>query len=783
MKFSQRHMQLLSIATLIYLYLPAQASDTPTFDEVIVTGHNKAQFILNAATSRSGIKSDTLEDSNIHNAQSLSEYMPGFNLTQTGLGSVISIRGVSSDINLGFEQAAPFFVDGIRYGRAKLTRAPFLDIERIDLLRGPQSILLGKNTIAGALSITTAKPTDTFEGNLVALYEPEYGEKDARLILSGPISETVSGRMAIMERTDNGFIKNTTLNRIEPANKEQVIRTTLEWRPNQEWNISLKLEDGKFDSNGRNIEVVKPVSINPYDTNPYATVLSYLTVGSYHLDVTPDGLRQSNGDTSRNKTNNITLTAEHTSDAITITSNTSYNAYKSIDVCDCDFTGAPIINVDSTEKFQQKSQEILIASHVNQTLSWIIGGLYQYNKLDTHYGASAPLSSAVVSKAISPLLLGASSQRDFSQDTDLYSMFTQVTWNITELTRATLGGRYTIETKTANRYGYHVTPSGILLPEGAAYDPYNYLWSLFKVEPHSVSGQHNERSFTPALNLQHNFNKNTQLYASYITGVKSGGFDVSSNSVPAQDGGIYPDIEGSWEFKAEKIKSHELGGKFLFPQLAAKLGVSLFRAHLSDIQNSQFDNGIGYNVNNAGSAAVQGLELDAQWAISSNIAIRGGLSNLNFEYKSLPNGQCHFGQIDRTEPVGDNACDAAGKTREYTPKAQSNLGVDYTIFARNGLMLTNTLDVIYSSHYLTTSTLDPNMTQPSFTKINARIALTAAKSTWEIALIAKNITNETIITYASDLPLASTLTQGQGSGYYAIYSQPRTVAIQASVKF
>lgn len=756
-----------------------QAADSPVLDQVVIT----AQKAIDEITSISTIKGRKLEESDIHKAQDLPDYMPGFNMTPTPFGPVMSIRGISSEVNLSFEQAAPLFVDGVRYGRAKLVLAPFLDIERIDLLRGPQSVLFGKNTTAGAVNIITAKPTKVFEGNVAVLYDPEYDGKEARLILSGPISETVAGRMAIMDRTDNGFIENTTLNRTEPANKERVIRTTLEWKPSSAWDIQLKLEDGTFDTHGRNIEALKPVSNNPNDSNPYATVLSYLTAGAYHLDTIQDGLRQANGDFSYNKTNNITLTAEHSAGDLNITSNTSYNAYNSTDLCDCDFIGTPIINIDSAEKFHHFSQEIRIASQGNQTLNWVIGGLYQSTGLDSHYSASAPFNSAVVGKAISPLLLGASSQRDFSQDTTLYSVFAQTTWAITESTSATLGGRYTQEPKTADRHGYHVTPSGTALPEGSIYDPYNQLWSLFKIEPHTVSGHRNESSFTPKLSVQHTLNATDQLYASYTTGVKSGGFDALSNSVPAKVGGIYSDIEGSWEFNSEKIKNYELGGKFSFPQNSAELSITLFRSELSHIQNSQSDNGIGVNVNNLGSAVIQGLELDGRWAISPKLLMRGGAANLNFEYKSLPYGQCYFGQIDQTEPLGDGACDATGKTREFTPKLQANLGWDYKISLLNDLTLTNTLDVIYSSGYLTTSTLDPRMTQPAFTKINARIALAAANNLWEIALIGKNLTNETIVTFASNLPLASTLTQGQGSGYYAFFNQPRSIAIEASIKF
>jgi iron complex outermembrane receptor protein len=128
-------------------------------------------------------------------------------------------------------------------------------------------------------------------------------------------------------------------------------------------------------------------------------------------------------------------------------------------------------------------------------------------------------------------------------------------------------------------------------------------------------------------------------------------------------------------------------------------------------------------------------------------------------------------------------CDATGQRREFTPEYQGNAGLDYTINFSNGLKLVNTLDFIYSAEYLTTPSLDPKFEQDAYTKINARIALSGADDRWELALIGKNLTDESIVTYANGLPVASVLTNKTSSGYYAFYERPRSVALQGTIKF
>ncbi len=641
-------LSLLSVVVASYISFPALAAETPVLDEVIVTAQKRAQKLEDVPISLTALNGAKLEEAGITSISGIADYTPSFNMTQTGIGTNIAIRGISSGVNQGFEQSAAMFVDGVHYGRAQLARAPFLDIERIEILRGPQSILFGKNSTAGAISIINAKPGDEFEGNMSLSYEPEFEGKEGRLVLSGPISDTVGGRLAILSRSNDGFIENTTLNRNESSDKDQVVRVTLDWKPTDTWDISLKLEDGSFDSNGRNIEVVKPVTnpaLNPTnDPNPYKTILSYLTAGNYVLDTTEDGMRQSNGDYSYNDTSNVTLTAEHDLEGMTLTSVTGYNGYTYSELCDCDFTGAPGFNIFSDEKYRQVSQEIRLVSAADQTVSWITGVFYQGSNIKFHDKVFVPTNS-VIATAVSPLLRGASTQRDFNQDTSLYAVFGQATWNISDTNRLIFGGRYSSETKEADRMQYHVSPAGDVLPTGTVNDPYNRLWVGFKVDPHSVKGDRKESGFDPQIIFQQDLNQTDRLYASYTTGFKSGGYDVRANSAPTALGGLYPgaDTDGSWEFQQENVKNYEIGGKFALANGAAELNVAVFRSDFTDMQTSQFDGSLSFNVTNAGEARVQGIEVDGRWALTDNLLVRGGVSYLDFEYLKFPNGQCAFG--------------------------------------------------------------------------------------------------------------------------------------------
>ncbi|MDN3638961.1 TonB-dependent receptor [Simiduia curdlanivorans] len=766
-------------------------------EEVVVTAQKRVERLQDVPISVNAVSGAKMEEAGITNLEGMTAYVPNLTMNQTGIGTIIAIRGISSGINQGFEQSVGQYVDGVYYGRAQLARAPFMDLERVEVLRGPQSILFGKNSIGGAISMVTAKPTEEFEGQVTALYEPSHGEKDLRVVLSGPLTDTLSGRLSLMGRDMDGYYENTTLDRDESGDKEQVIRGQLKWDASEDLTVNLKLETGSFDTKGRNLEPINATEL-PGGT-PYAAILSVLIGGQYALDTEQDFKRQSNGDYSNNNTENATLTIDYALGEHTLTAISGYNAYDYEEDCDCDFTGATIFTADSREDFKQFSQEIRIASPGGETVDYIGGLFYQSSEMTFDDAIRIPSNSLLPIalagpssppslQAIAPLLANTSSQRDFTQDSELWAAFAQVTWNISDDWRLTAGGRYTTEDKDATRRQYHVA-GGMEQPTGTPLPPnyYNILYGLFKIEPYQpIADNRSEGKFTPLITLQWDITDDIMLYATYTEGFKSGGFDVRSNAHPdpavvnATRGA--EDLVGVFEYEEEQAKSFEIGSKMTLADGAAELNIAAFRTQITDMQTSQFDGVLGFNVTNAGEATTQGVELDGRWLVATGLTLSGSIGYLDFVYDEFPNSQCYFGQTSNSA-TNPGLCDLKGESREFAPEFQGTVSADYSQPMGDNLEWRITGDVNFSDAYYTSPTLDPNLKQDAYAKLNLRLAVGSQDGMWDVALVGKNLTDESIATFGNQLPVSTTLTGGTGTAYYSFYERPRSIALQGTMRF
>ena len=196
-------------------------ADKLVLEEVLVTAQLREQSVQDVPVSVSAVSGEKLLSAGINKIEDLQAYIPNLTMTETGIGTSLYIRGIGSGVNQGFEQSVGMYVDGIYYGRAQLARAPFLDLARVEVLRGPQNILYGKNSVAGAISIVTQRPTQEFEGSVRALYEPEFDERVLDLTLSGPISDVLAYRFTGRVREYGGFIENLTLAQVKVLKRDK----------------------------------------------------------------------------------------------------------------------------------------------------------------------------------------------------------------------------------------------------------------------------------------------------------------------------------------------------------------------------------------------------------------------------------------------------------------------------------------------------------------------------------------------------------------------------------
>jgi len=758
----------------------AIAQEEPAeLEEIVVTAQKREQLAQDVPISMAVVGGERIDELALGRIRDLAAYVPNLATSETSLNTNIAIRGIFSGPSQGFWQSVGTYVDGVYRGRSQQTRAPFLDLQRVEVLRGSQNILFGRNSIAGALNITTAQPTDSFEGQVGLLYEPELGERELTGVMSGPLGEGVHGRIALRAVSSDGYMRDLTLGRDVPKRDDSTLRATLAFEPSDRLDIRLKAETSTFDVLGRNSEVIedKTAVAGPFAGSNYSQILVSLGQDPSVLNTTLDYARSSNGDVSNNGLDESVLTVDYSLGDLTLTSVTAYSSYEYDEVCDCDFTGGKVFTVLQNEAFDQLSQEVRVASSEGRNLDFIFGIYYQRSDLDffdtlvvTDESILVPIVNAITQSTNGQFLASTATPRYFHLDTSSVSVFGQADWRLGSRARLTAGLRLSDERSSASR---ELSITGIdyapLAPPAATVAPLLYA-GLFNVRGHEVSGHRSDTLTMPSLGLQYDFGADSMGYVTIARGAKSGGFDPRSNN-PV-------DLGGAFEFEDEKATNLEAGAKLRLPERNAEIDIALFHTKIEDMQVSVYDGVLGYNVKNAGEAVTQGLEVEARWAVTRRLTLSGSLALTDFEFKDYL-GQCYFAQ-PADAPDGIN-CNYAGKTNQYVPDSSAVLGLRYVVPMKGGLSLRTLVDVLYSDEYFRTPTLDPEQVQPSYTMLNARLAFGNAARGWEVALVGRNLTAVTVVRYSVSIALAGPVFGTPG--VWGFVDPQRTVAVQGTLRF
>ncbi|HMO76299.1 MAG TPA: TonB-dependent receptor [Sphingopyxis sp.] len=733
--------------------------DQGGLEEIIVTAQKRAEGLSDVPISISAVSGKQVEAYGQTNLEQISSSVPNLKITQTAIANRIAIRGIASGDNKGFEQSVAMFVDGVYYGRDQLSRLPLVDMERVEVLRGPQPTLFGKNAIAGAVNITTRSPTDEFEGSVSGLYEFNHKEFQLHGVLSGPLTEGVEARVVGYYRTMDGYFYNQKLDRNEPNVDEYYARGKLEFDRGGPFAAELKLEYADFTMKGQ-----------PRDV--FGAVGNYNTVfqGPFFVSTDPDYIREDNGYESRNKVFGATLNADLELGDHTLTSVTALLDYKTREIVDVDFSGISFLDgTNLREDYRQFSQELRLASPGGEAFNYIGGVYYQHAKLDvqdftlfnpTFLALGAPFNA----------LGDTRNDRDYEQTSDLISVFAQGELSLTDQLRVTAGARFNHEKKTGSR-----TLAVVQGPLSVAPAPVvAAVFRALNIESHSISGKLSEDSFNPMVNVQFDATDDLMLYASYARGTKAGGFDIRSNSLPTSTTVARP---GAFMFEDESADNFEAGLKYKSRNVAFNL--SFYRTKYKDLQVNIFDGTLNFNVRNAAAARTQGIEADFRAAVAPGLTLSGAIAYLDFEFTNFTNGQCFYQQA----PGPGGFCDYTGKRNALTPKWSGNLNVDYTTPIGGDMKIAVNLNADFSSSYIAAANLDPRTHQDGYAKLGARLALGQIDGRWEVALIGRNLTNQRILQTASAMPLATTITGGAGNAYNGIVDRPRTIAVQLTGRF
>ncbi len=776
----------------VAMALPVEAQQL-VLEEVVVTAQKRAQSLSDVPLSVNAVTGEKMQEAGIMDLGDLTAYVPNFQKSDASIGSYLVIRGIGSGINQGFEQSVVQYVDDIALGRAPLARMPFLDLNRVEVLRGPQNVLFGKNSIAGALALVTNKPSEQLEGNVILEYEPEYATTVATGVVSGPLTNTLRGRLAVRYYEDDGYFDNNLNGDEEAGREDTTLRGMLAWDITDTLEAILKVERTEFDMDGRTDEMSFTYTNNDpasafFGLNyPQSAELVGQLVGQ---DIGSDDGRQNfrrntNIDEKSNiDTDNVTLTVTWDAPHFTVTSITGYLGYDTDELLDLDGAGVDAFTQAQQEEYDQYSQEIRFTSPGGERIDWIAGVYYQDWELDYRadfmvddenlWSALGTIGPAIGDPDLAALgaLTNLLNVRDYSGDSETWAVFGQATWNINDRHRLTLGARYTDEDKGGYReMNVYDTTTGDLnlvqaITASAVFgvDFANLGEATAGAFPiHRLDQRRGEGFFTPAAIYEWDVSDSTMLYGSVSSGAKAGGFDARGN------------LARDFEYGDETVLAYELGAKSRLLDDRLELNAALFYSDYEDLQVSQFDGTLGFVVGNAAQATSQGIELDGRWLLAEGLTWSFAAAYLDFEFDDYDNATC---SAKVTLETGATLCDFSGQPNIYTPEWTASSSLDYVFGLTAALDLRATLDLLYTDDHFVDVTLNPDVQQEAYTKVNARLALET--DSWTLSLVGKNLTDEDIASFVTDTPLSATLGAPSYTGYM---ERPRTIAVQAQYRF
>ena len=704
--------------------MPAGAT-AAELDEIVVTAQKREQNLQDVPISVQAVGGDILDDRNITSFENLE--IPGVHIGQDS----IVVRGIGAGGNRGFELSAPMFHDGVFLSRGRQQRLAFLDVERIEFLKGPQTTYLGKNAIAGAVNTISRRPTDEFEGTFEISNEFEHDEITVFTALSGPLSDNFRVRAAVKYRDIDGWIDNTANGRTGPAEEDKLFRISAEWDVSDTFQAFFKYERAEIDQfEGASQKTrcapndfIDPALDNCVLDGSRAVVLDEAGFPfARDLGVIPPYV--SSGDSIVEFIENDAVQLILTWDIggyelVSSTSNYSFDseAFRKFDV-----TTFPVVIGHVPELVEQFSQEIRLMSPRDGIMDWLVGVYYDEN--DRQIAAEAIVSPTARLGFLGPQVAVGSHDDRESESLAIYG---EIGFDLSDTWRATLGGRYS----DVEHDGFATNTVAVITPGGPLSLPGFITDSGTK-----------DTEFQPAVSLEWRPSDGTMLYASWKEGFKSGGPNARLSQTDAVSYG------------PEFVTSYEAGAKMTLLDGAATLNLAVFQSDFDDLQVQSLDTTTGLNfiTQNAASASASGLEIDGAWAVSDNWTLFANVSVLNAEYDSFPSFACYAFPaqtaaqgciIDPATNVGSQ--DLSGKPLVQAPDLSGSIAIEWNqplAFGSSQLELSSRLDIFYTDDYQTAANQHPSGIQDSYSKIDLRVAIGPAEGPWSLAFIGRNLTDE-----------------------------------------
>lgn len=764
---------------------PPPAPEAGQLQAITVTARKKSELLQQVPLSVSSIDRSELEKRKLDQLDQLADAVPGLQQNDLAVSSRLSLRGVNSGDNNAFEQAVGVYVDGVYRGRMNQQHLGWFDLERIEVLKGPQVALYGNSSIGGAISAITRKPGFTRSGEWSIGYEAEYQTTQLRGAADLPLSSDLALRVAgSWQEQQQGYWPNRANGRHEPAYDHQAARISALWLAGDALSVNLRHESGNYDRDGQIFDVFKHVdgSGNPWPNSPFTG----LNDGVLNIENgAPFKYRRGFLDSEIDET---LLELNYDFENHTLTSASAFSRYDYRLSTDVDITPATLINVYQDERYHQFSQELRLSNNDSGRFNYLAGLYYQRDDFRNDYFSDFNLPALVapafgISTETAGRLLSPFSRHILlDQRGEQAALFGHLEYALSDQLTAGLGLRYQHITKRAEQAvrgagldhvdsagplvdvrwlnpaltalllgnpAYLANPTGyvLTLPDGSRVEPVlvpNHLLG-YQIVSAGVGTAHEfdglkRREHHPMLqaSLAWQHSPDLMLYLRWANGAKAGGFDFQYERADRNE----------VEYGDESARVIEIGLKRDWTRL--RLNLAAYYGRYDDLQVSVFDGGIGFVVGNAASSESKGIEGELQWQIAPDWQLRTQWSYTDFRYRHFPDANCSTTERLNT---GNVLCDWSGRRTPFVPEWEAGIALQHQQ-RLGGWQLAHDLYANYKGMHDTASDSEIQTRQPSYTLLGYRLELQPDDAAWSLAFSGRNLGNEKYNVFTSVIPLA-----------------------------
>ena len=751
--------------------------------DIVVTARRRDERAQDVPIALTVVNEELLNRTGAYNVGQITQLAPSVQLlSPNARNTAITIRGLGASYGLandGLEQGVGIYIDQVYYSRPATATLDFVDIERIEILRGPQGTLFGKNTTAGALNITTRAPSFTpdAQGEITI---GDYGFLQAKATVSGPlIEDRLAARLSFVSTRRDGMVDNVTVRREQNAQDSISLRGQLLFQATDKLTVRLfgdysdQTPDCCTQLYVRVGDTAKPVNLRfpalaaglgyvPGSTNPYDRIAD--VDGAIGADQIQRG---------------FSGIVDYDFGWATLTSVTAWRAWDWRPANDRDYTALDITRQSANPSDQdQWSQELRLSSNGSNRIDWTVGAYVFHQAVETHgiteYGRDAsywlttvrdPITNALIPGTNPGLLDGYTVFNDSRIETDSVAAFGQLTWNITDRLHLTPGLRYTHEKKDGV-YVSTVTGGG---PGSAA----DLTRRLGVARPQAYSADISDGDLSGQVSLSYDISDDILAYGSVARGYKSGGINMAG--IPNLPDGT-PSLTNA-VVEPEVVTTYEVGLKTQLFDKRVTANLAAYRTDVEDYQANVVDTGPGAlrgYLANAEKVEIQGVELDAFARPTPWLDAYANISWTDAKYADFANGPCPL------ELIGTStlACDLSGKDLPGVSPWAGSIGGE---LHRNvdGLGQTGEAyfgaDASYRSTYNADAAVSRHTEIDGYSIVNLRAGF-RSRNGWEAFVFVKNAFDE-------DYLQLLTVQAGNSGLVLGTPGDPRTIGLTLRARY